>query len=73
MADQETMEIEGKTYNVIGHDPTDGLPILQGVATTTEHKDEHGNQIYDEDGNPKISVNVVVPAATLFATPGEVS
>lgn len=61
----ETMEIEGKKYEVIGHDPTDGLPIIRGIATSTQDG-------VDENGIPKISVNVVVPAADLFAKPGEV-
>lgn len=66
----QTMEIEGKEYEVIGT-AADGLPIIRGIATSTEHKDEHGNQIFDEDGNPKISVNINVPAIVIGLTPGE--
>ena len=58
----ETIEIEGKEYEVIGYD--NGLPTIRGVATSTQDG-------YDEEGNPKISVNITVPAASLFATPGE--
>lgn len=66
----KTMEIEGKEYEVIGtHE--DGLPILRGVATPVHHKDKEGNQIFDAEGNPKVSVNINVPAANLFAAPGE--
>lgn len=65
MAELETLEIDGKIYSVIGHDPVDGLPILQGVATSKQDG-------FDEDGNPKISVNVTVPAVVLAITPGEV-
>lgn len=59
----ETIEIEDRTYQVIGH-AEDGLPIIRGIATSTQDG-------FDADGNPKISVNVVVPAASLFARGGE--
>jgi hypothetical protein len=59
----ETIEIDGKDYEVIGHDDN-GVPTVRGVATQTQDG-------YDEDGNPKISINITVPAASLFATPGE--
>lgn len=65
MSELETLEIDGKSYPVIGHDPDDGLPILRGVATSKQDG-------FDEEGNPKISVNINVPAVILAITPGEV-
>lgn len=61
----ETVEIEGQEYEVIGHDETDGLPIIRGIATSTQDG-------FDEDGNPKISVNVEVPPIIIGLTPGKV-
>lgn len=61
----KTMEIEGKQYKVIGT-AEDGLPIIRGVATSTQDG-------FDENGNPKISVNVNVPAIVVGLTPGEVN
>jgi hypothetical protein len=58
-----TVEIEGQHYEISGY-ADDGLPIIKAVATSTQDG-------FDEDGNPKISVNVVVPAASLFAAGGE--
>lgn len=59
-----TVEIEGKEYEVIGtHE--DGLPIIRGIATSTQDG-------FDEDGNPKISVNVTVPSVLIGVVPGEV-
>lgn len=55
----DTVEIDGKQYEVVGK-ADDGLPIIRGTATTVEHKDEDGSQIYDEDGNPKVSVSINV-------------
>lgn len=55
----DTVEIDGKQYEVTGHDHM-GIPVIKGQATTVQHKDENGNQIFDEDGNPKISVHVSV-------------
>lgn len=62
--DMETVEIEGKQYEVTSY-ASDGLPIIKGIVTTTQDG-------FDEDGNPKINVNVAVPAAALGITPGEV-
>lgn len=59
----ETVEIDGKHYPVKGY-ADDGLPIIQAVATSVQDG-------FDEEGNPKISVNINVPAASLFATAGE--
>ena len=59
----DTIDINGKEYEVIGHDES-GVPIIKGVATTTQDG-------FDEDGNPKVSVNITVPAASLFAVPGK--
>lgn len=58
-----TLEIDGKEYEIIGHDEK-GVPTIRGVAKSVQDG-------FDEDGNPKISVNVTVPAASIFATPGE--
>jgi hypothetical protein len=60
----EKLEIDGKEYEVIGHDDQ-GVPTIRGVATTTQDG-------FDEDGNPKVSVTVSVPSITIGATPGEV-
>ncbi len=59
----ETMTIDGKEYEVTGH-ADDGLPIIRGIATSTQDG-------FDEDGNPKISVNITVPSAPLVAEPGQ--
>ena len=58
----ETVHIEGKDYEIIGT-AEDGLPIIKGIATSTQDG-------FDEHGNPKISVNVNVPAVLIGATPG---
>jgi hypothetical protein len=60
----DTIEIEGKKYKVSGY-ADDGLPIIQATATSTQDG-------FDEDGNPKISVNVNVPSVLIGATPGKV-
>lgn len=60
----EYVEIDGEQYEVTGT-ADDGLPIIRGIATTTQDG-------FDEEGNPKISVNIMVPAASLIATPGKV-
>lgn len=59
-----TIDIDGKQYEVTGY-ADDGLPIIRGIATSTQDG-------FDADGNPKISVNITVPAATIGVTPGEV-
>lgn len=60
----ETIDIEGKTYEVTGH-AEDGLPIIKATATSSQDG-------FDEDGNPKISVQINVPPITIGLTPGEV-
>lgn len=60
----ETIEIEGKNYEVTGL-AEDGLPIIRGVATSTQDG-------FDEEGNPKISVNVNVPPIVIGVEPGKV-
>lgn len=60
----ETIDIDGKTYEVTGY-ADDGLPIIKATATSTQDG-------FDEDGNPKISVQINVPPITIGATPGEV-
>ncbi len=59
----ETIDIQGKQYKVIGHDK-DGVPTIKGDAIQTQDG-------FDEDGNPKISVKVNVPAIVVGATPGK--
>lgn len=61
----DTISIEGNNYEVTGY-AEDGLPIIRGIATTTQDG-------FDEAGNPKISVNIQVPSTLIGATPGEVS
>lgn len=60
----EIINIDGNQYEVTGH-AEDGLPIIKGIA----HSIQDG---FDEDGNPKISVNITVPVADLLGTPGKV-
>ncbi len=57
------VQINGKKYEVIGHDDK-GVPTIRGKAISTQDG-------FDEEGNPKINVKINVPAANLFATPGE--
>jgi hypothetical protein len=61
----DTIDIEGKTYAVSGY-ADDGLPIIKANAVSTQDG-------VDDDGNPKINVNINVPVADLLGTPGEVS
>jgi hypothetical protein len=60
----DTVDIEGRTYAVSGY-AEDGLPIIKATAVSTQDG-------FDEDGNPKISVNISVPPIAIGATPGEV-
>jgi hypothetical protein len=60
----DTVNIDGKNYEVTGY-ADDGLPIIRGIATTTQDG-------VDEQGNPKVSVNINVPPINIGATPGEV-
>jgi hypothetical protein len=55
----QTVEIEGKKYEITGND-VNGVPVIKGFATTINHTDEQGNQIFDEQGNPKQSVHISV-------------
>lgn len=59
----ETIEIGGSIYEITGY-ASDGLPIIQGVATSTEDG-------VDELGNKRVSVNITIPVAVFNATPGE--
>ena len=59
----EKVEIEGQEYEVVGH-AKDGLPIIRGVATSTQDG-------FDEDGIPKISVNITVPSTLIGVVQGE--
>lgn len=59
----QTLDVDGNQYEVIGQ-AEDGLPIIRGIATTTHDG-------IDEDGNPKISVNINVPAITIGVYPGQ--
>lgn len=58
------LEVNGKKYEVSGH-ADDGLPIIKATATSTQDG-------FDEDGNPKISVNINVPPITIGVHPGKV-
>jgi len=60
----ETITVEGKEYEVSGY-AEDGLPIIKADATSVQDG-------FDEDGNPKISVNINVPPVTIGVTPGKV-
>jgi hypothetical protein len=60
----ETIDIEDKKFEVAGH-ADDGLPIIRATAVSTQDG-------FDDDGNPKISVTISVPAVTIGITPGEV-
>lgn len=60
---KDLLEIDGKQYEVIRRDEN-GFPTIRGEAISTQDG-------YDKDGNPKISVNIHVPAAKIFATPGQ--
>lgn len=68
----ETVEIEGKHYPISGRDHN-GTPIIKGHATRHHHKDAEGNQIFDADGNPKISVHISVSPVETPVEPGEVA
>jgi hypothetical protein len=59
----DTIEIEGKNYQVSGY-AEDGLPIIQATATSVQDG-------VDEHGNPKISTIINVPVAPLSGTPGQ--
>lgn len=59
----ETIEIDGKEYEVLGY--SDGIPTIRGIATSTQDG-------FDENGNPKISVNINVPPITIGVQPGQV-
>ena len=59
----KTLDINGKQYEVIGHDDK-GVPTIRGIATSTQDG-------VDEQGNPKVNVNITVPSADLLAVPGE--
>lgn len=60
----ETVTTEDKEMTVTG---ADGVPtkVMAKVITT-----DHG--VTDEEGNPKISVEIKVPPITIGATPGRV-
>lgn len=58
----ETIEIEGQTFEVTGRDDN-GTPTIRGIAKHVPHLDAGGNQLYDDEGNPVISVHVQAPAA----------
>lgn len=60
----ETITIKGKQYEVKGY-AEDGLPIIQGVATTKIDG-------VDKNGNPNRSVNINIPPIEIGAKPGKV-
>lgn len=55
----DTLEIDGNQVPITGH-TDDGVPIVQGFPTTIHHTDDAGNPIFDEEGNPKVSVHISV-------------
>lgn len=59
----EKITTEKKEMTVTNNDGEE-LKVMAEVITT-----DHG--IFDEDGNPKISVEVKIPATEMFGTPGE--
>lgn len=58
----ETVEIEGKQYEITGRDHNN-TPIIKGHATSVHVLDEAGNPTYDDEGNPVRSVHVSVSPA----------
>lgn len=68
----ETVEIEGEQYEVTGH-TADGLPIIQGHATSVHHTDDNGELMYDAEGNPVQSVHISAALVQEPITPGEVA
>jgi hypothetical protein len=60
----KTLKIDNKEYEITGT-ADDGLPIIRGIATSTQDG-------FDQDGNPKISVEIKVPSVLIGATPGKV-
>jgi len=62
--DMEKITTEEKEMTVTG---ADGVPVtVMAKVITTDHG------VTDEEGNPKISVEIKVPAITVGVTPGEV-
>lgn len=60
----ETVTEEEKEMTVTG---LDGVPVkVMAKVITTDHG------VTDEEGNPKISVEIKVPPVTIGATPGKV-
>lgn len=55
----ETVEIEGRVFEVTGRDHNN-TPIIKGHATTVHELDEDGNPKFDEEGNPVKSVHISV-------------
>lgn len=60
----DTIDINGKDYAISGY-ADDGLPIIKATAESTQDG-------FDEDGHPKVSVKINVPAVEMFGTPGKV-
>lgn len=60
----EKITTEDKEMTVTGEDGTQ-TTVMARVITT-----DHG--VTDEQGNPKISVEIKVPSVTVGVTPGEV-
>lgn len=58
------LEHDGKKYEISGY-AEDGLPIIKASAVSTQDG-------FDEDGNPKISVQINVPSVLIGAQPGKV-
>lgn len=59
----KTISIQGNVYEITDY-ADDGLPIIKAKAVSTQDG-------FDEDGNPKISVNITVPPVSLLGEPGK--
>ena len=57
----EYLEMNGNKYEISGYDK-DGVPIIKAKCVTKEE--------VNPDGSIKRSVEVIVPCAPLFQTPG---
>jgi hypothetical protein len=60
----ETVTTEDKEMTVTGPDGVETKVMAKVIRT------DHG--VTDEEGNPKISVEIKVPPVTIGATPGKV-
>lgn len=59
----KTLKVDEKEYEIVDY-AADGLPIIRGIATSTQDG-------FDEYGNPKVSVNIAVPSIVIGLNPGK--